>query len=395
MRKLYIVGFGMGSEELLTCKAKNIIKSADRVLTTTRLSLKDKDFKNCTLSEIYSELAKGLVGVTVVIVSGDTGFFSASKSITEKFNLQYEIELVNGLSSLQYFSGKLGLSYDNTKVLSMHGRNNSIIPYVSYNRKLFVLTGGKNKVDIICKDLVEYGLGNVSISVGENLSYENERIVTRTALEMHEMVFEDLSVMYIENNNFVVPNMPMVDSDFIRDEVPMTKEEVRWVCIQKLGLVPSDIVYDIGAGTGSIAIEMAKKVHEGFVYAIEQKETACDLIKQNIEKHKTFNVRVVCGKAPSSMEGLPVPSKAVIGGSTGNMKEIVNNLVSINENIKIVATAITLETVHDILESFKEFNLEFDTISMNISKGKKVGGYNMMIANNPIYVITGQRNNYE
>lgn len=395
MEKLVVLGYGMGNEKLLSENAKEIIQSADRILTTTRLSLEGTNYENFKLSEIYDELNKFLKGTTVVIVSGDVCFFSLSNRINEKFKYSYEIEFINGFSSLQYFSAKLKMNYNDIKIVSLHGRDKSIIPSVVYNEKVFALTGGENSVNFICKELVQFNLGYVKVLVGENLSYENEKITTGTAEELAEIDFNSLAVIYVENKYSVIPNMPMVDSDFIRESVPMTKEEVRWICIQKLRLVPNDLVYDIGAGTGSISIEMAKKVYENFVYAIEQKKNACELIRKNIEKHNTHNVVVVDGKAPDAMENLPIPTKAVIGGSTGNMKEIVSKLLELNEEIKIVSTAITLETVNDILNTYKTYDLQFDTVCINVSKAKKVAGYNMMLANNPVYIITGQKRFYE
>lgn len=396
MKKLYIIGYGMGDKNLVSNYAKQIIDSSDQIFTTTRLALHTNNkCKELKLSQIYEELDKEFYENICVIVSGDVGFFSASKIIKDKFDTKYEIFLINGFNSLQYFSSKLKINYDDIKTFSMHGRQNSIVPTVTYNEKVFVLTGGNNKVNNICHELTKNGLGNVYVSVGENLSYKQERIISGSAFEISKMQFDNLAVMYIQNSEYILPNMPMFDKDFIRGNIPMTKEEIRWICIQKLCLLPNEIVFDIGAGTGSISIEMAKKVYEGYVYAIEQKKDACELINQNIEKHKTFNVQIVNEKAPIGLSNLPMPDKAIIGGSTGNMKAIVRYLLNINENIKIVVTAITLETINDIIESFKLFNLNFETVCINSSKAKKVGEYNMMIANNPVYVIVGQKVSYE
>lgn len=391
MKKMYIIGFGMGDVEHLSEEVKSIIDNASYILTTKRISLKIKQYEALKLSEIYERLELGFDSDVVVLVSGDVGFFSMSSGIVKKFQNDYDIQLINGFSSLQYFSAKLKINYDDAKVVSMHGRNNNIIGDVTYNKKVFILTGGENNVQSICLKLCEFGLGNLEVFVGESLSYKNERITTGTALELSKISFNDLAVMYIINTNFSTPNITLYDTDFIRGDVPMTKEEVRWICLKKLNLQPKDIVYDIGSGTGSIAIESAKGVYQGMVYAIEQNETACSLILDNIRKHQTFNVKVINKKAPEGLDSLEKPDKVIIGGSSGNMSEIIERLLQLNEDVKIIATAITLETLNSILESFKFHNLKYDCTCINASKSRHLGQYNMMIANNPIYIFTGEK----
>ncbi|MFV0498545.1 MAG: precorrin-6y C5,15-methyltransferase (decarboxylating) subunit CbiE [Bacilli bacterium] len=392
MNKLYIIGYGMGDDKLLCDDTKEIINLANCVLTTSRIGNNDSKFEKLNLTQIYERLSMNLKGTTVLLVSGDVGFFSVSRTIYDKFSKMYKILLINGFSSLQYFSAKLGFNYDDAKVISVHGRDINIIGAVVYNFKVFVLTGGKSSVNEVAKKLCKYGLENVMIYVGENLSYKNESIINGTALELSRMEFDDLSVMYIINENFITNNTTMFDKEFIRSSIPMTKEEIRWVCIQKLCLNSQDIVFDIGSGTGSIAIESARRVYDGFVYAIETNQDACNLIKENISKHRTFNIEVVNNMAPDNFEKLQMPNKAIIGGSKGNIKMIINALLRINPKIKIVVNAITIETLSTTIDCFKSNNLYFDCICMNVSKSKELSKYNMMIANNPVYIITGIAN---
>jgi precorrin-6Y C5,15-methyltransferase (decarboxylating) len=266
------------------------------------------------------------------------------------------------------------------------------VPKVAYNKKVFALTGGANSVQDVCRTLCRYGLGDVNVSVGERLSYSDERITSGKAVELQDMCFNELSVMYIENSSVVNPHTPLYDSDFIRGDIPMTKEEIRWLSISKLGISPQDIVYDIGAGTGSVSVEMARKAFDGFVYAIETKEEACDLIRKNITRHSAFNIEVIHGQAPDALEGLPAPGKAFIGGSSGNMDGILEKLIFLNPDIKIVVNAITLQTLNQAIAGFEKYGLTCtDIICVNIARSKKTGVYDMMMAQNPVFIITGMR----
>jgi len=380
VEKLFIVGLGPGDEAMLTDRAKNALKTARKVLHTREMPL----------SSLMAELNKPEQGPVAVLVSGDCGFFSAAKTIVRDFGDRYQLEVIPGIGSIQYLSAKIKVPYDDAALVSLHGRDGNIAAKVSYNKKVFALAGGESSPRDICRVLCRCGLGNVSVCVGERLSYPDERIINSQASEFANTDFDSLSVMYIENPSAANHHIPLCDSDFIRGDVPMTKEEVRWLSIQKLGVSPSDVVFDIGAGTGSVSVELARKAFDGAVYSIEAKENACALARENIIKHGAFNTQIIHGEAPGAFEGLPSPDKAFIGGSSGNMGEILEKLLSLNPGIKITATAVTLQTLRQITDGFERHGIGgVDIICVNISRAKKVGGYDMMMAQNPVYIVAG------
>ncbi|MDR1268152.1 MAG: precorrin-6y C5,15-methyltransferase (decarboxylating) subunit CbiE [Planctomycetaceae bacterium] len=392
MRKLFIVGFGVGNDDFRTKKAVDVIQSADRVLTFSRFYKNDPTIENIDLTELMKQLNCPLSGITVVLVGGDCCFFSITQKIVREFSHLYEIELINGISSIQYFSAKIAVPYDDAKLISVHGRNERIVSHTAYNKKIFVLTGGKYKAHDLCRILYENGLTDVKIQIGEKLSCSDEKIVNGNPITLKDMIFDDLSVMYIENESARIPNTPISDDDFIRGQTPMTKEEIRCVSLRKLGILPNDILYDIGAGTGSMSVEMARCAFEGIVYAIEKDKEAVELIEKNRIKHGAFNIIVLKIQAPERFAELPVPNKAFIGGSSGNIDTIVNVLINMNPKIKIVANAVSLQSLNQILNTYSVFGLtETETICVNIAKSKKVGNYDIMTAQNPIYIVTGIR----
>ena len=389
MDKLYIIGMGPGDEALLTGEAKSALEKAQRIHNTREIPL----------SELMETLKNPENTDTALLVSGDSGFYSVAKTIIKDFSDIYEIEVLPGIGSIPYLSAKLKTTYDDALLVSLHGRSGNIVPKVAYNKRLFALTGGANTVSVICSQLSRYGLGGVSVNVGERLSFPDERIITGRAEELDGMDFDALSVVFIENPSAANPQIPLSDSDFMRTDIPMTKEEVRWLSIQKLGINPQDIVYDIGAGTGSVSIEMARKAYEGFVCAIEAKIEACDLVRANAAKHGAFNMEIIHGMAPeaietaSYVEWLRSPDKAFIGGSSGNMDGIIEKLLQLNPDIRIAANAITLQTLNEIITGFEKHGItNTDIICVNIAKSKKAGSYDMMMAQNPVYIITGSRN---
>lgn len=182
----------------------------------------------------------------------------------------------------------------------------------------------------------------------------------------------------------------MRDEWFIRGKIPMTKSEVRAVSVSKLELCRDNIVYDIGAGTGSVSVEAALKVPEGHVYAFEQKEEGCALIRANAEKAGVKNLTVVPGKAPESLYGYPAPDRVFLGGSSGNMEEILDLVTELNPAVQLVINVIALESLSQAMEWFRKKGWEPEVVCMQVSRAAKRGPYHMMQAQNPIYVLTAQ-----
>lgn len=183
------------------------------------------------------------------------------------------------------------------------------------------------------------------------------------------------------------------DNEFIRDSVPMTKMEVRVISISKLQLTEGDRVLDIGAGTGSISIEIARLLPNSTVYAVEHKAKAVELIKQNATKFDTQNLEVIHGKAPEILLGIKGINKFFIGGSSGNLVQILDWIVANGApNSQIVINAVTLDTLTTATsylsgEDFKELEI----IQVAINRVEELGGVDMFRALTPVFVISARR----
>lgn len=394
MQNLYIIGAGMGHISDLTEYAADIIKNADVVYGSARLyeqyKVLNTNISAPKYSEIESVLEKETLKNTALLVSGDVLFYSIAKKIQEKFSNKYNIELVPGISSMQYFLSKLNIINYDIKAVSMHGRNNSCLGPVSYNEYTFMLTGGDKKADNIINELYNAGLDYVYVYAGENLHSENERIVSGKISDMLDYKFSSLTVLLIHNKEYVNPKTNLRDNDFIRGKAPMTKEDIRWLSACYLGIDDNDIVYDIGAGTGSCAIEFAGHAKDGLVFAVEKEDEAFELININKKNLKRHNVISIKGAAPEILADLPAPDKVFIGGSSKTMKDIFKIVYEKNNHVKITVTAITLETISSAVDAFKDYNIEPDIVCINSAKSKKAGPYHMMMGNNPVYIITGR-----
>ncbi len=414
MLKVNIVGIGPGNENSMTKEAVQAIQQSACLIGDKRVvapfenmgksilhssSVKDikdyiKNYGEKNYGENHDEYGKK--NEVSILVSGDVGFYSLAKSYLDDDETIGEIKLICGISSLQYFCSKLKTSWDDVMTVSLHGRDSSILDKVMNSHKVFVLTGGKNSPADICKTLCEYGLDSIQVSVGENLSYDEEKIITDSAENIAKMAFGSLSAMLIINHNPIskqVITHGLPDDLFIRGDVPMTKQEIRAISLSKLQLYSADIVYDIGAGTGSVAVEIALQARSGMVYAVEKELDALELIKKNKEKFGTVNLIIIPSKAPDGIEDLPKPDKVFIGGNGGNLSSILDVVFSKNPDVRVVINAITLETLHDTVSYFRhKLEIDVEIANITVSKAKKIGANNLMFGQNPVTIITAQRN---
>jgi len=415
MKKIYLVGIGMGNIETLTEQGRKAIEASELVIGAERMVNAFPNYQGdvcyaISPAKIMDYILEHPEHQTItVIFSGDVSFFSGAKKLNQFIEEQkqsrsidqngsrwsdYETEFIPGISSLQYFSAKLKLSWEDTKVVSLHGREDNIMGAVWNHKKVFFLTGGDYSVKKVCQILSENNLKDVIVHVGERLSYPNERIVTATAGSLSDKEFDPLAVMLVENGKIIhrsVITHGIDDELFLRGQVPMTKSEIRSISLSKLQLRPGDVVYDIGAGTGSVSIEMALQANEGSVYAVEFNEEALGLIRQNAEQFGVWNVKVVEGKAPEALSDLPAPDRAFIGGSKGNLAEILELLVKKNPEIRVVVNAITLETLTEAIIQFKNLGFEdIDIVQIFAAHGKATGNYHMMQGQNPVFIISGE-----
>lgn len=184
------------------------------------------------------------------------------------------------------------------------------------------------------------------------------------------------------------------DERFIRGDVPMTKQEIRILTIAKAQIEPNAIVWDIGAGTGSISVEAALQAKDGHVYAIERNPEGIGLIKRNAEKFQVKNLTAVEGEAPQALLELPSCDVAVIGGSGQHLDAILDLISSqLKKGGRIVLNCITVQTLASCLSYMRSHQAVFtyEVIQVQINRLQAVGPYDMAKAINPIYIATCQK----
>ena len=398
MLKVNIIGIGPGNPDLLTGAARQAIAESNILIGDKRMLSAFADssktvydtIKTSAIAEIAAK-ADPQKDVLAVLVSGDVGFFSLAKTISGKL-LDCECVRYCGISSLVYFASKLQLSWDDAKIVSMHGRDQNLVAAVAQNKKVFSLTGGDHSPQALCKQLCEHGMGQVTVYVGENLSYPEEKITQGTAEEISALNFPSLSVMMLLNdeaNGFAPTVHGLADDLFMRSKVPMTKQEVRSVSMSKLMPKATDLIYDIGAGTGSCSVELALIAKQGKVWAFERNPVAVELLGKNKELFGLSNLEIIAGEALGNIKTMPAPDCVFVGGSGGDLCEMLDVIYAKNSKCRVVINAITVETLAQVAAYYKEHeDYSLEIVNVFVARGKHLGSYNLMIAQNPVYVMT-------
>lgn len=396
-----IIGIGPGGRGTLTVNALQAINTADCLIGAKRMLETAGSTSAVSFEAVAPETITNLIKSHPelqnfsVLMSGDSGFYSGTRRLLPLLE-DCAVEVLPGISSLSCLCSKRNISYEDIPTVSLHGRDQAFLSKICRHEKLFILTGGANTAGDICRKLVSAGLTEVKVTIGERLSYPEEKISCGSPAEFTDTDFDPLSVMLIENpapQKIVTHGFP--DQVFLRGNgekglIPMTKSEIRSVCLSKLALQADSVCWDIGSGTGSVAIEMAQQSVNGMVYAIEKDPEAVELSKKNAAAVcNTDNIVFVTGTASEVCADLPTPTHVFIGGSSGNLDEIFRMLFSRRSDMNITAAAVTLDSIAElnrILDSYP-FS-QTDVTMLQAAHGKKAGSHRLMLGENPVYLFT-------
>lgn len=388
--KIYIIGGGCGNFNMITKEAQSAIDRCEVIVGPERITAPYAKEKK-TFTEYKAEKIKCLIDDekkdTAVLMGGDTGFYSGAKKLLELLD-GYETEVIPGISSVSYFASKIGVPWHGWKFISLHGTSCNFIGHIRENKYTFAILSSGSDISTICAKLILYNMNDIELYIGENLSYSDEKIEKGTAEYMLEKDFKNLSVILAVNEKAEKKYEEVQDKEFIRDRVPMTKSEIRTVSLSKLGLKSDSVLYDIGAGTGSVAISAALLNPDLKVFAVEKNEKALNLINLNKIKFAVDNVEIVNGEAPEILEGLPEPTHVFIGGSGGKLKEIISCMLIKKRGVKFVINTVTVETLCEIKNILDKHSIEAEIVQLIPSKGEKNGKYTLMKSANPVYIIS-------
>lgn len=331
-----------------------------------------------------------------VLASGDPLFFGIGNLIGKKVGLEH-VDFIPAPSSIQQAFARVGIKWDDAQILSLHGRPiEGLITKLQSLNKVALFTDEINHPQAVASYMKQYDESDWTAFVCENLGGKNERIRKfELNLLSEENGISPLNVLILirnEENRKSPPIVPNVPEENYAKRIPkkglITKKEVRILSIAFLEIRDDSVVWDIGAGSGSIAIEAAQLAKNGKSYAIEVDPEGIEICRQNVVSQRTDNVHVIAGKAPEALENLPDPDCVFVGGSKGNLYEIIRiSLNRLSSRGSLVVNAVTLDNVTEAYYGFKKLGLVPEVTLLNVSRGQPLADYLRYEALNPIHIF--------
>lgn len=411
---IYVVGIGSRGTESLTKGTFDIIARAGLLVGTKRHLELFPAFKGRKISiapvqgmieKIKKAKAGGARALVVVLATGDPGLFGIGELIVTKFGKR-DVKIVPNVSIVQEAFARIKESSNGLKIISVHGEKgkddrsiDKAVREIMRNRKTAIYTDPKASPEKIARALVKKHAKGYRAVVFEALGTDVEKITRGSLALIAGKRFNPLNLMvvfapvvgeeHLEGSRFGLDI-----KEYRHTNGLITKPEVRSVTLAKLALVndPGFVLWDVGSGSGSVAIEAAGMIQAGIVYAIEKKVARAKNIEMNRARFKRANLEIVRASAPACLKKLAYPDRVFVGGGGKSLPDI---LKVVSKRLKpggiVVVNAVTLETVARATSFFKENSWPFELVQLSVAKGREVGGTMIMEAENPVSIITARR----
>jgi len=401
---IQVIGVGNEGRESLTPRALAIVQQAEVLVGGQRLldffpEVQAERIRiGAKVDEVLASLAARLgEKLIVVLATGDPNFFGITRALLRHVPRE-SVEILPNLSALQWAFAKAREPWDDAAFLSVHGRTMERLPELVMGKaKVCLFTDEANSPAAIAQTLLRAGLDGYRAIVCEDLGGPRERITETTLGALAGMDVHPLNTLILLATGEVpaaelawAPGLPEEVFDQRKPKVGLiTKREIRVLSLARLAIRSDSVIWDIGAGSGSVSIEAAKLASRGRVFAVEKNAEDVEIIRGNVARFRVPHVDVVHTKAPDGLEALPDPDAVFVGGSGGAMREILEIAATrLRPPGRIVVNAITLDNLHEAVTAMRDLGLAHEAILVSIARSKPLLSMMSFEALNPVYVVT-------
>jgi len=399
-QKIYLVGAGITGWEGFGAKALEMVAKADVLIGHQRHLDIFPDFQGTKmvlgdLSELL-EFLKHTEQRIALLASGDPTFFGISRFLLRNLSKE-RVEIFPNVTSMQYAFARIKEPWDDAIFVSVHGRGmNAAIDKIVAAEKACILTDKINTPAAVAAELIERGAEGYEAWICEDLGLPTEKFTRTDVRGLLESTPSDLNILILiktyEPNLAQYPLIGIDDDEFQTSKKLITKQEVRAVTLAKLQLQDDLVMWDIGAGSGSVSIEASNLMPNGRIFALERNAQSVQFISENLKKFCARNVRLIEAYAPDGLEDLPDPDRVFIGGAGGNLEEIID---TVDKRLKpegmIIVNAVTLDTLTKAVEFLEDHGYQVEVTCINVSRTRKLTEFKMFESHNPVYIITARQ----
>lgn len=401
---IHIIGVGVEGPEGLSGAAMEAISNSNLVIGSERHLKHLPDIPEDKKFSLMSDLFKMVDAIktmqdkdVVVLASGDPNLYGITNYILTNFG-KHEITITPAVSSMQWAFALAKEPWSDAEIVSAHGRGlDEVVRAVLMRDKVGVFTDDRNSPDAIAGALISQGVGERKAFVCENIGTDKAKVTECMLGELVGRKFSPMNVMIIkkekrEAGDDAHPSkaLGIPDYQLAHREGLITKSEVRAITLSKLRPQRGNVMWDIGAGCGSVSIEAENMVAPGKVFAVEKDPKQIVFLKKNIEKFMSHGVEPIEGRAPDILKGLPDPDCVFIGGSSGELREILAHVDGrLKSGGRVVANVVALENFHEVFEFMKDYGYAFEITNASIARSKDLADKHFMVGANPVSVILG------
>jgi len=423
MSKCIVLGVLDNGVTGLTPEHLNILKKADVIIGGSRvLGLFASELKSGAesfdltghLKDVPARIEAALdqKQAVVVLATGDPLCHGIANYLKKKIGLS-KLNIVPNVSALQLACAKAGVSWQDAYICSVHskdagewvegrGKEHGLYPLFKacvQHRKIITFTSPENNPARIARMLLAENMADdFDMVVSENLLQDDECIVADVPVsELAAQDFADLNMVILERKTSIIKStlFGLEDATFNQrkpEKGLITKREVRAVSLAHMQLKANSTVWDIGAGSGSVGLEAARLCPNGWVYAIEKNEADFEIAKSNQVQMGIHHYTLVNAKAPECLEAWPNPDAVFIGGSGGELAELIKLVVArLNEGGHLVMNFVTIENLTAAVEALKAMNVSWQVTQMQVSRSKPILHMHRMAAENPVWIVTVEK----
>jgi precorrin-6B C5,15-methyltransferase / cobalt-precorrin-6B C5,C15-methyltransferase len=395
--KIYLVGAGIEGWEGFGARALEVINEAEVLIGHQRHLDIFPAFagEKRVLGDLPAMLdfLKETGKRVVVLGSGDPNFFGVGRFLLR--NLPKDrVEIFPNVTSVQYAFARIKEPWDDAIFVSVHGRGlKGAIDRIVAAEKAAVLTDNVNTPAVIARELLARGADGYEAWLCEDLGLATEKFTRTDVKGLAGLTCSPLNILILINtwepNLMNYPVIGIADDEYATAKKLITKQEVRAVTLAKLSLQDDLVLWDIGAGSGSISIEAGNLMPNGKIFALEKNPQYLSFIRDNLKKFAARNVALVEAFAPEGLDDLPDPDRVFIGGSGGMLEEIIEAVDRrLKNDGRIVLNAVTLDTLTKAVEFLEDHGYVVEAACINVAKTRGLTEYKMFEAHNPVYVVT-------